>query len=305
MADSAISTYTRHAKYWETESRTFVYAVEGTTYRFPLALLKMMSPPLTAIFDIPFSGVMNKDGHVEGSEENPIILSGITSAQLNDFLSYFFKSALVPVEELPRARQEQFCVNLLTVGCIWDIGEATAYAKSVLVGLDLSSVRILQIAKRFAIHDWVEAAVRKLVPIVGTLGSDDALALGPITLNILNQAKCAIDTERLYVAHVAPKLTSADELNYGDCSQANHGSCERSVKELWWNLVGRKVLHPTNPMALDAIGEFLHRTTFHGMSQKCQDNMVIKWTTNFFEEQSIMDEAVKAVKEFHVYCRPS
>ncbi|KAJ7502270.1 hypothetical protein B0H11DRAFT_2223748 [Mycena galericulata] len=291
MADSATSTYTRHAKYWETESRTLVYAVEGTTYRFPLALLKMMSPPLTAIFDIPFSGVTNKDGQVEGSEENPVILSGITSAQLDDFLSYFFKSALIPVEQLPCARQEQFCVNLLTVGCIWDIGEAKAYAKAVLVGLDLPSVQILHIAKR------------RLVPIVGTLGNDDALALGPITLNILYQAKFAIDTERLYVAHVAPKLTRADELNYGDCS--NHSSCERSVKEHWWNLVGRKVLHPTNPMALDAIGEFLHRATFNGMSQKCQDDMVIKWTTHFFEEQSIMDEAVKAVKEFHVYCRLS
>lgn len=56
----------------------------------------MMSPPLTAIFDIPEAApTVDKDGKgqpAEGTEEKPMIIPGITSDQLNDFLGFFFKS---------------------------------------------------------------------------------------------------------------------------------------------------------------------------------------------------------------------
>jgi hypothetical protein len=56
----------------------------------------MFSPPLTAIFGIPASVAgVDKDGHLlpqEGTEQNPIVLPGITVEQMDDFLSYFFKS---------------------------------------------------------------------------------------------------------------------------------------------------------------------------------------------------------------------
>ncbi|KAJ7436770.1 hypothetical protein B0H11DRAFT_2255843 [Mycena galericulata] len=307
MANQA--TYTRHPRFWATETRTMVYAVEQTTYRFPLAVLMMMSPPLTAIFNIPQSvTTMDKDGKVqptEGSEENPIILTGITSTQLDDFLSYFFKSDLAPINivSLPQARQEEICINLLTVGCLWDIDEAKTYTKGVLVGLDLTPSRTLQIARMFAIHEWVEEAVKRLVPVCGDLTSDDAIALGPTVLNFLFQAKVAIDLERVYVAHTPPKIPGADQLDYGHC--ANHKICERSLKEGWWNLVGRKVLHPTNPMHLQAIGALLDRTTFPGMNKKCHDDMVDKWTMHWFDEESILDATVKGVTAWHKFYRLS
>jgi hypothetical protein len=114
MAENPPSQYNRHPTYYETETRTCVYAVsesclpierevlrhvfqvEKVLYHFPLATLKMMSPPLTAIFDIPPSAViMDKDGNplpAEGTEANPIILHGISSKAFDDFLSFFYKS---------------------------------------------------------------------------------------------------------------------------------------------------------------------------------------------------------------------
>ncbi|KAJ6532931.1 hypothetical protein DFH09DRAFT_1325942 [Mycena vulgaris] len=302
--DSTHSTYKRHPTYWELETRSFVYRVEETLYFFPLAVLTMMSPPLTAIFGIPaVPPAMDASGNEEGTEANPIIIPGITAKQFDDFLSYFFKSGLIPVETLLPRRVEEIAVNLLTVGCLWDIHQATTYAKEVLGGLNLAPCRILELARGFAVHEWVEAAVRALIPVCGELTTNQALQLGPITLNILFRAKTAIDYERLCVAYVSPKLTTADDLNYGDCG--THKTCERVWRENWWTLVGKKILHPKNPMELRNVGAHLNSLSFPGMTPHCHEDAVNKWTANIFEEDGITTAAVAGVMEFNKFCRPS
>ncbi|KAJ7454505.1 hypothetical protein FB451DRAFT_1408409 [Mycena latifolia] len=299
--------YIRHPKCWESETRTLVYAVENTIYHFSLSVLKMMSPPLTAIFDIPVSvPVVGPDGKVvpaEGTETNPIVLPGISVKQFDDFLAFFFKSDLIQVEDISDGRKEELCMNLLTVGSLWDIDEAKAYTKSNLIQMGLPAPRRLHIARQFAIHEWVDTAVRELIPQSGNLDTDAALVLGPTTLCILYQAKTALEKERLLVAHVAPKLTAIEDLNYGDC--VAHRNCERAIREGWWTLVGKEMLHPTHPMALDAIGTHLDKIVFPGMSRKCHEDMVAKWTSNTFEHEGIIEAAVAGVAAFHRYCRIS
>ncbi|KAJ6568266.1 hypothetical protein DFH09DRAFT_1080660 [Mycena vulgaris] len=228
----------------------------------------MMSPPLTAIFGIPaVPPAMDVSGNEEGTEANPIIIPGITAKQFDDFLSYFFKS-----------RVEEIAVNLLTVGCLWDIHQVT----TLRGGLPSTN--------------GFEAAVRALIPVC-------ALQLGPITLNILFRAKTAIDYERLCVAYVSPKLTTADDLNYGDCG--THKTCERVWRENWWTLVGKKILHPKNPMELRNVGAHLNSLSFPGMTPHCHEDAVNKWTANIFEEDGITTAAVAGVMEFNKFCRPS
>ncbi|KAJ7710721.1 hypothetical protein B0H17DRAFT_1190415 [Mycena rosella] len=273
-----------------------------------------MSPPLTAIFGIPpATPIVGRDGkavNVEGTEDNPIVLSGVTSAQLDDFLAFFFKSELPDAEKCldpTPDRSEEIGVNLLTVGCLWDIKEAKSHAKQLLEGLKLPPLRILQLAREFAVYEWVEAAVKELIPMCstakGTFNSDDVLKLGPTTLSILFQAKCAIEYERQCIAYVAPKLPPHDTLNYGDCS--NHQSCEHAWKDAWWLHVAKRILHPGNPMPLKDIGAHLHGLNIRGMTQKCHDEAVNQWTANVFEEESLVASAVAGVLRFHKACQLS
>ncbi|KAJ6494117.1 hypothetical protein C8R47DRAFT_1213785 [Mycena vitilis] len=305
--NSEHTPYQRHAKYYETESRTFVYAIEKTLYHFPLAVLTMFSPPLTAVFGIPPSapGIDEHGNQLadQGTEKNPIILPGVTVEQMDDFLSYFFKSSLTPISDLPAERLEKIGVNLLTVGCLWDIEEAKTHAKGILSGLQLPACRMLSLARQFAVHEWVDKAVRTLVPICGSLTNDDALAIGPITLGIFMQAKTALDLERVDIAFTPQKLKDAMDLNYGECD--DHRACERAWKTMWWNVIAKKILHPRAPMALDKIGETLNGLSIPGMTPKCHEDAVAKWTTFYFEDEEIMLAAVKAVEAFHKCCRPS
>ncbi|KAJ7454771.1 hypothetical protein FB451DRAFT_1184622 [Mycena latifolia] len=84
-----------------------------------------------------------------------------------------------------------------------------------------------------------------------------------------------------------------------------HRNCERAIRDGWWTLVGKKILHPTHPMALDAIGAHLDKIVFPGMSRKCHEDMVAKWTSNTFEHEGIVEAAVTGIAAFHRYCRIS
>lgn len=211
----------------------------------------------------------------------------------------------MPVAPLSRARQLELGMNLLTIGSMWEIQEAKIYANNLLVQLkpELSDAHKLNIARQFAIHEWVDAAVRALVLVCGDLHNDDALLLGPITMNVLFQAKTAIELERKRIGHAPPKLPDSERLPYGHCP--DHRACEKSVLAHWWNVVGRKVLHPFKPLKLEAISDLIGRTPFPGMNKKCYDDMVTTWGTTIFDEEYIMQAAVKAVKEFHSFLRPS
>jgi hypothetical protein len=208
---------------------------------------------------------------------------------------------LIPVETLPPKRKEELCVNLLTVGCLWDIAEAKTYAINTLSGMMLPSPRILQLARSYAIHDWVEGAVRELIPKAGDIDTDEAIMIGPTTLSILFRAKTQIERERMCIAHVAPKLTALEDLNYGDC--LHHGDCQRVLKEKWFSLVGRKVLHPSKPLELDAIGAYLSNLYLPEITTSCYEDMVRKWTMNQFLAPSIIQGAVDSIKSFNMCCR--
>ncbi|KAJ7092826.1 hypothetical protein B0H15DRAFT_972399 [Mycena belliarum] len=294
--------YTRHPKYFGTETRTLVFAVEQTLYHLPLAVLTMMSPPLTAIFGIPASSPTPGEA-AEGTETNPVVLPGVRCEEFDDFLSYFFKSEFIPLPQLCAERKEKLGVNLLKLGCLWDIQEVKTYAKGILYSVALPPARRLEIARAFAVHEWVEDCVKELIPLCGSFDTDTALQIGTITLNIMFSAKSALDRERLFVAHTAPKLTPMDALNYGDCR--NHSNCERAIREGWWALVGKKVLHPTNPMSVDAIGAHLSKITFPGMSPKCQEEMVAKWTMNVFQAEGVVRSAVEGVVAYNKVMRAS
>ncbi|KAJ6530968.1 hypothetical protein DFH09DRAFT_1326659 [Mycena vulgaris] len=149
-----------------------------------------MSPPLTSIFGILQSTATTTDNGMvtaaEGTEANPIVLPGVTVQQFDDLLSYFFKSVLIPMEMLSASRKQEVCINLLSVGSLWEIDEAKQYAKDVLRGMNLPAECILQITRQFAIHEWINGA-----------------------------AKTKLAAECMLVAHVTPTLPSADYMAYG------------------------------------------------------------------------------------------
>lgn len=212
-------------------------------------------------------------------------------------------SALIPIENLGYDRKIELCVNLLITGCLWDIEEAKSYAKRVLVGMHLTPAIMLDLARRFAIHEWVEAAVKELVPQCGVFTTAEADLIGAVTLNIMISAQRALQDERLRISYSPPALPTAEELNYGQCS--NHRACHKVLRESWWTVVGKKVMHPVNPMALHAIGAHLNTQAFPGMTRQCHQDMVNKWTANTFEEDGIIEGAVAGVLAYNKFLRPA
>lgn len=210
---------------------------------------------------------------------------------------------MIPIQDLGYERKVELCVNLLTAGCLWDIEEAKTYAKQVLVSMHLAPARMLDLARRFAIHEWVGPAVKELVPQCGCFTSAEADLIGSVTLNIMFCAYRALQDERLRISHTPPTLATAVELSYGQCN--DHRGCHKVLRESWWTVVGKKVLHPTNPMALHAIGAHLDTQPFHGMTRKCQEDMVNRWTANTFQEDGILEGAVAGVLAYNKFLRPS
>ncbi|KAJ7620447.1 hypothetical protein FB45DRAFT_1094626 [Roridomyces roridus] len=291
-------SYARHPRYWEEETRSFVFAVQDTIYRFPVALLTMLSPPLSGIFSIPPPPPNQKAGPPEGTEENPVVIPGVTKKQVDDFLSYFLKAELplAPIETLDPKRQEEVAHNLLTVGSLWEVQPARESGIKLFESLNLGPIRILGLAREFGLHEWIEKAVLQLIPMVGKLTVDDALALGALTLSILVQAQHQIQLERANIAYTAPTLRPRIQVPLGDC--VDHKLCVRSVDQNWWLVVGRKILHPERPIELRDITTLLETTPFPGMSVRCQEHMVRGWKQNWIDEDSIKAAAVKGVTEF-------
>ncbi|KAK7015288.1 hypothetical protein R3P38DRAFT_2718905, partial [Favolaschia claudopus] len=109
----------------------------------------------------------------------------------------------------------------------------------------LSPSRLLYLARKFRVHQWVQSCGETLIPVCGSLDNDEALALGPITLNIITRAKAEIDKERIGTAFTPGKLKNVKPLCFGECS--DHKQCERVWKETWWNVIAKRVSHPTHP----------------------------------------------------------
>jgi hypothetical protein len=81
----------------------------------------------------------------------------------------------------------------------------------------------------------------------------------------------------------------------------DHQLCKTVWKDVWWKKVGKQIVHPTRPLALQNVPAFVAKTDFPGMYEGCKEEMeiIVRQHEGFGLEAEIIQGAVDAVITFH------
>lgn len=184
---------------------------------------------------------------------------------------------------------------------MWEIHVGRKFAITYLEKLNLHPARRLELSRMFQIHDWVEAAVKSLLETpFRKLDTECVNQIGFNTYVMLCKTKEALEYERKLTAHHSPPMAFVEP--YGCRS---HKKCEKSWREIWWKRVGKKLLHPDNPLRYSKGMEFMGSMDWGAeISSCCKEEMIESIRTGWvFSSQSpsdgIIQKAVDAVVTFN------
>ncbi|KAJ7872821.1 hypothetical protein B0H14DRAFT_3438659 [Mycena olivaceomarginata] len=240
LAGKNMSPWTRSADFWYSDAQ-MVIRVDTVLYKIHIGILLQISEVMNAIFTIP-DGKALDDPTREGTEQLPVLLSGITTEEFDDFLGGF----VYPMQRsnISDENKERVFTNLLKLSDLYIIEAGKAHAKKNLDDIYLSPARRLELACRYGIDDWVEPAVKWILnhPFKD-LTPDDLSRIGLQVFAILVKGKEHMDVEIKRTASIAPAMIEDPSW---ECQ--NHKSCAKVWKRSWRDHIGRRLLHPTFPI---------------------------------------------------------
>ncbi|KAJ7749554.1 hypothetical protein DFH07DRAFT_961690 [Mycena maculata] len=263
--------FTRHAKYWFKDGSIVVD--ETTIYKIHESQLEL-SEGMKSILTIP-DGKEPGDPTREGTEHYPLFIPQTSVAKFDDFLRWIYRAEWEPLGADDHER-EHICTHLLELSDLWEIEAAKRYAILALQYMPLiPSLRRLQLARMFTINDWVEPAVKKIFDDgLTTLTDNDLTAMGLKVYSIFVKAQAQMEIETRRTAFVGPVM---DKDSAWQCP--NHASCIAVWPKLWFDKIGKKLLHTTNPIKLSEIQAEAEKdeTFVHpGLSNPCRLDMVLR-----------------------------
>lgn len=194
---------------------------------------------------------------------------------------------------------ERLLINVLKLSNRWLISEGQNYAILFLDKQILHPARRLELSRMYQINAWVKPAFEALVRMeLRSLPSSDVNRIGFTAYVILAKAREAIDYQRKLVAAVPHTMTFTESYK---C--AEHDRCKESWNKTWWRKLGKQLLHPTKPLALNGALDFLERTKHDDMTPCCKVDMMeemrVYTTAKFGVEEEIIDAAVLAIITYH------
>ena len=194
----------------------------------------------------------------------------------------------------PVTDSEGVYLGIINVCQLYLIESGMKFAIHGLQGLQLEPSRMIQLALQYNLTDFVKPAVTKLfkpIPIDPTTFNPEQVAenaqakrgfaplrnltplsraqLGFEAYAILAQAREAIEHETRLIAACAPPIAIDPSW---ECM--NHTLCTKIWKEVWWNIIGRALLHPMRPTLLSDLIDLLSDTKFPGMADCCKNDAV-------------------------------
>jgi hypothetical protein len=166
-------------------------------------------------------------------------------------------------------------------------------------------LHVAELSRMFHVHEWVKPAVSDLLPMtLQTLTADHANQIGFTTYIMLCKAKEALEHEQKLMAHFAPPMGEFSQ-SYGECICQSHPKCRKAWRELWWKRVGKRLLHPDNPMATEEGVEFVTSMDWGSeITECCKQDMIeaIRGGAAFRKESTsadIVKTVVDAVVAFN------
>ncbi|KAJ6477788.1 hypothetical protein C8R45DRAFT_1102070 [Mycena sanguinolenta] len=273
----------KNLSYWFADG-SIVIRIEGVLHKIHISLLMKLSPNMSQILNIPASGE-------EGTERFPLHLVGIVLQEFEDFLLWVYRTEWSPMIDL--AERERVFTNLLKVSSLFDIDVGKNYAKTHLESLYLLPSRRIELARQYSIHEWVKGAVeeifrKKLVD----LSDLDIARIGAKVYSILAKGMERMDIEMRRTANVEPPMTTDP-----DWTCTKHTVCIATWKRLWWDKIGRKLLHPDNPIKTAQILDEVKKLAHKDLNDQCRMDMVraIEHTIVFVDERVVAGVAASIV----------
>lgn len=198
----------------------------------------------------------------------------------------------------PPPHPEKAYINLLKLCQLWQIDEGTAFAIHHLEKEPMAAARRLQLARLFSIFDWVRPALKELIlwDIFLSLSDEQLEQVSLKVYSVITKARAAVEHERRLVAAVPPPMRF--EVVW-EC-RVHDTLCSNVWKGFWMKKVAKRLLHPSQPLAFDEIGEFVSKNDndLTKMTPRCKDAMVEQMGEEAALTEIIIDGAVEAVITF-------
>ncbi|KAJ6593135.1 hypothetical protein B0H19DRAFT_1245939 [Mycena capillaripes] len=215
-----------------------------TIYKIHVSMLEEISTVMHSIFSIP-DGKEDNDPTREGTEMFPLFIPGTTVVEFDDFLQWLYRAEWKDLGS-NNAECERICTHLLKLADKWDIDAAKTHTIKILQKMTLAPSRCLRLAGMFTIDEWVEPAVTEILSNKLTaLTYNDVEDLGLRVYVLLVKAQDLLETENRRTALVPLEMVKDPAWQ---CQ--NHTSCQRVWSKIWFEQIGRKLLHPNSPMLL-------------------------------------------------------
>ncbi|KAJ7291323.1 hypothetical protein C8J57DRAFT_1491817 [Mycena rebaudengoi] len=276
----------KNLTYWYADG-SIVIRIEGVLHKIHVSLLTKLSPNMNEILNIPV-------GREEGTERFPLHLAGITIQEFEDFLLWVYRIEWTPMSD--PVERERIFTNLLKVSSVWEIEVGKKYAKTHLEDLYLPPSRRIELARQYSIHEWVKGAVEEIFQKkLADLSDLDIARIGVKAYSILAKGMERMEVEMRRTANVEPPMT-----NDPDWACTKHTVCITTWKRLWWDKIGRRLLHPDSPIKTAGILEEVKKLAHKDLNEKCRMDMV-KDTEHaiVFVDERVVAGVVASIVAYH------
>ncbi|KAJ7741126.1 hypothetical protein B0H16DRAFT_1757400 [Mycena metata] len=209
-------------------------------------------------------------------------------------------------------QKERVMANLLKVTDVWEIAVGRQYAIDNLESMYLPPSRRLELARMFSIFHWVEPAVTEIFS--GRLSALSIEDIGRVDIkvySILVKGMERLEIEMRRTANVAPPMIPATPSPKAGEShpplqttyvfhKPYNLDCAATWKRLWWDKVGRQLLHPDAPIKSDAILGEVKKLSHKDLHEKCRLDMVQKIEAEIvFVDKRIIAGVTAAIVEYY------
>ncbi|KAJ7722829.1 hypothetical protein B0H16DRAFT_1311261 [Mycena metata] len=284
--------YKQHPKFWYSDGSIVVRVDDETVFRIHKSMLEKLSDDMRSILAIP-DGKDPRDPTREGSGAYPLHIQGIAVIEWTDFLQWMYRAEWESLGKSDEER-ERICTSLLKLADKWNIEPAKKCAIENLQTMNLRPARLVQLAGMFDIPDWVGPAVTKILEDkVTTLSTDDTSALGLRVYTMLVKAQSLLEVETRRIAFVPPAIAKDPSWQ---CK--NHASCRATWPKVWFEKIGKRLLHAANPLQLKDIKMEVLRQSF-GLSDFCELDVQALVVGTTFPHEQIIPACAARIVEYH------
>ncbi len=170
-------------------------------------------------------------------------------------------------------------IGVLKLASQWEMETGRLWAVKHLESLEFEEFHPalrLKLGRKFGVEGWIKTAVSALLQYpLKFLEEQHTQWLGFPVYVVLARCREALESERRLVALIP--LDISNELLYRPLEGCtDHHQCSRVWKSVWWERIGKMILHPNALLGWDFrdVKRKLKGIEFNGMNDGCRDTAI-------------------------------